>query len=335
MFNFSRKPIIKKVLIFRFGAIGDVVHSTALFRSLKKYDPEISVHYLTNKTPSQLLENDPDLDKLWIAEEKSYKYLSKIAKELKKEKFDLCINLQPSIRTKIFSILTGSKNILIYKKTFKIHAVKNFWITAKPLFKDIILDKEIKIFIPEEIKEKISSQLDTGKKIIGFNMGANTARQGRKWPLKYWMELAKNIIEKYDCEIVLTGSQEDRESSETLLDISPNIKSFCGKLNIVESAALLSKCDVVISGDTGPLHIATAVGTPVIGLYGSMPVLRTGSYGENSSVLYSDRNCVPCNKRKCKYIKKKELYTPCMKDITPDKVFNLVEKHFETIKTSL
>ena len=335
MFNFLRKPVIKKVLIFRFGAIGDVVHSTALIRSLKKHDPEIAIHYLTTKTPSQLLERDPDLDKLWISEEKSYKYLSKLATELKKEKFDLCINLQPSIRTRIFSVLTGSKYILTYKKTFKIHAVKNFWITAKPLFKDMELDKEIKIYIPEEIKEKISENLSTDKKIIGFNMGANTARQGRKWPLKYWIELAKITIEKYDCEIALTGSHEDKEISETLLDISPNIKSFCRKLSIIESAALLSKCDVVISGDTGPLHIATAVGVPVIGLYGSMPVSRTGPYGENNSILYSDRKCVPCNRRRCKLIKKKEEYTPCMEDITPDKVFNIVEKHLNIDKASI
>ncbi|OGI17793.1 MAG: hypothetical protein A2255_04570 [Candidatus Melainabacteria bacterium RIFOXYA2_FULL_32_9] len=329
MINFLRKTHIKKVLIFRFGAIGDVVHSTALYRSLKKYDQNLSIHYLTGKVPSLLLENDTYLDKIWITEGKSYKDLAKLAKELKKEKFDLCINLQPSIRTRIFSFLVGSKLILTYNKTFKIHAVKNFWITAKPLFRDILLDKEINIFIPEETKEKISKILNTEKKIIGFNMGSNSARQGRKWPIEHWKELAKRIIDKYDCEIVLTGSLEDREISETLLDISPKIKSFCGKLNILENAALLSRCNILISGDTGPLHIATAVKTPVIGLYGSMPVLRTGPYGESNSVLFSDRNCIPCNRRKCKLTKKQELYTPCMEDITPDKVFNIIEKYLD------
>ncbi|OGH99340.1 MAG: hypothetical protein A2104_02025 [Candidatus Melainabacteria bacterium GWF2_32_7] len=329
MINFLRKIHIKKILIFRFGAIGDVVHSTALYRSLKKYNQNLSIHYLTGEVPSLLLENDTDLDKVWIIEGKSYKYLANLAKELKKEKFDLCINLQPSIRTRIFSFLTGSKRILTYKKTFKIHAVNNFWMTAKPLFRDILLDKEIKVFIPKEVKEKISKILSTEKRIIGFNMGANSARQGRKWPIEHWKELAKRIIDKYDCEIVLTGSLEDKEISEILLDISPKIKSFCGKLDILENAALLSKCYILISGDTGPLHIATAVKTPVIGLYGSMPVLRTGPYSENSSALCSDRNCVPCNRRKCKLTKKQELYTPCMEDITPDNVFSFVEKYLD------
>src|SRR3989339_2074935 len=99
MFHFWEKPDIKKILIFRFGAIGDVVHSTALYRAIKKQNPDILIHYLTGKIPSELLKSDYDLDKIWIAEDKSYKYLLNLAKELKKEKFDLCINLQPSIRT--------------------------------------------------------------------------------------------------------------------------------------------------------------------------------------------------------------------------------------------
>jgi ADP-heptose:LPS heptosyltransferase len=320
---------IKKILIFRFGAIGDIVHSTALFRSIKKLYPEISIHYLTGETPSLLLKNDPDLSRVWIARQRSYKYLINLAGELRKEKFDLCINLQPSIRTMIFAQFIRAGKNLIYRKTYKLHAAKNFWITAKPVFKDIILDDELKIYISKKTERKIS-QLGLAKNVIGFNMGANNARQGRKWPFKHWQELAEKIINKYDSEIVLTGSAEDSDSAVKLLEIFPDIKSFCGELNLEETAALLSKCDIVISGDTGPLHIATAVETYVIGLYGAMPILRTGPYGKNNFAISSDRNCVPCNRRKCKFLKKGESYTPCMEDITSDKVFAVIEEYLTT-----
>jgi len=158
-------------------------------------------------------------------------------------------------------------------------------------------------------------------------MGVSTTRQGRRWPIKYWKELAEIVLNRYNCDIVLTGAKEDAEFSDQILDVSPKIKSLCGKLNIVENSFVLSRCKLVISGDTGPLHIATAVKTPVIGLYGAAPVSRTGPYGKNCFTVKSDRSCVPCNKRKCKYLKTGELYTPCLLDITPDKIIKIIDEN--------
>lgn len=316
---------IKKILIIRFGAIGDVVHSTELYRSLKRYNSDLSIHYLTFKTPALLLEKDPDLSRVWILEEKSYKYLKNFSKILKKEKFDLVINLHPSIRTRIFTFWINAKHNLTYKKNFKRHAVENFWETAKPLFKNIELNKKLKLFLPKETIKRISGFINKDKKIIGFNPGASASRQGRKWSVKYWQELAELLIDKYKCEIIIAGSKEDADTAKKLVNISPAIKSFCGEFNIAESAALLSRCDLVISSDTGPLHIATALGVPVIGLYGAAPILRTGPYGNSNYAISSDRKCVPCNRRKCKYIKKDETNSPCMEDITPEKILKIIE----------
>lgn len=314
----------KKILILRFGAIGDVVHTTALFRSLKNYDSKLEIHYATFKTPYALIENDPDLEKVWILEGKTYKHLINHAKELRKEKFDLFINLQPSIKTKVFSLILGAKKSLTYKKTFKLHAVENFWKTAKPLFKDIVLDDKIKIYLPEPSREKIKSIINTHKRIIGFNMGVSTTRQGRKWPKEYWIELANSLLAIYNCQIVLTGAKEDAEEAEIVAEASSEIVSYCGKLSLTESAALMGKCSVFISGDTGPLHVATALGTQTIGLYGAAPISRTGPYGDKHFALKSDIECIPCNRRKCKFLKKGEQFTPCLLNIKPEIVLKTI-----------
>lgn len=319
---------VKKILILRFGAIGDVVHTTALFRSLKNYDSELEIHYATFIPPSVLIENDPDLKKVWLLEGKTYKRLVNLAKELRKEKFDVFINLQPSIKTKVFSLILGAKKTVTYKKTFKLHAVENFWRTAKPVFKDIILDKEIKIYLPEESREKIQSLIEQDKLVVGFNMGVSSVRQGRKWPSEYWSELAASLIGKYNCQIVLPGSDEDAEEAKIIENLSPNITSFCGKLSLIESAALMQRCDIVISGDTGPLHIATAVGTSAIGLYGAAPISRTGPYGNKAFALKADLTCIPCNRRKCKFQETGNQYNPCMLNIKPEVILNLMEKHY-------
>lgn len=317
---------INKILILRFGAIGDVVHSTELFRSIKRKYPEISIHYASFKVPSLNIQHDPDLDKVWVVEGKAYKQLYKLTQELRKEKFDLFINLQPGNRTRIFSLMLGMPKTITYKKTFKQHAVKNFWDTGKKFFKDIELDEELNLYIEEDVKNKVSGMISKERLSIAFNMGVSPVRQGRRWAQSYWRELADKFLEKYDCEIILTGSDSDKEFSENLLELSPKVKSFCGKTSIEENTALLSLCDLVISSDTGPLHIATAVKTSSIGIYGAAPVSRTGPYGKKCAVVFSDRECVPCNRRKCPYLKQGGHYTPCMLDVKPDQVLQSAEK---------
>lgn len=323
---------IKKILILRFGAIGDVVHSTELFRSIKRNHPEVSIHYVSFKTPAENIKNDPDIDKVWIAEGKSYKQLHELAKQLRKERFDAFLNLQPGIRTRIFSLMLGMPKTATYKKTFKLHAVENFWRTGKALFPDIELNKRLYLHVNPEVKEKVAGMLNKNGMVIALNMGVSGTRQGRRWSQDNWKDLAKGFLDKYKgCKIVLTGSSQDAGFAEPLLNISSDVVSFCGKLSVEENTALLSICDLVISGDTGPLHIATAVGTPAIGLYGAAPVSRTGPYGENCIALKSDRACVPCNRRKCRYIRKDELYSPCMLDITPEMVINATAKYLHVL----
>jgi ADP-heptose:LPS heptosyltransferase len=323
----KKKEEIKKILILRFGAIGDIVHSSAMYRSIKKSNINMEIHYVTFKTPSEVIIDDPDLKKVWILKDKSYKSLLKLAKKLRKESFDLFINLQPSIRTKFFNFFLRAKKTITYKKTFKLHAVNNFWITAKSIFKTMELDTFLKIYIPDEIIAKSKQAIGSKKKVVVFNIGTSNTRQGRKWPIENWKTLAMCILEKYNCDIILNGAEEDKIISETLLELSPNIKSFCGKLSIIESTAVMSLASLMISGDTGPLHLATAVGISCIGLYGAAPISRTGPYGEKSFSLKSDRKCVPCNKRKCAYSKKGEVYNPCMLDLKPLDIIKVIDEN--------
>ena len=80
----------------------------------------------------------------------------------------------------------------------------------------------------------------------------------------------------------------------------------------------------MLSGDSGPLHIATALGVNSIGLYGSMPATRTGCYSCGTNIV-SKKECVPCNRRKCKFLKKtKKIYTPCMEEISVDDILEKI-----------
>lgn len=314
---------MKKVLIIRTGAIGDVVETTGLVHALN--NAGWCVDYLTGETPARLLKDSPEINKIFILYGKRYSNIFKTALRLSKEKYDLILNLQPSLRMKTLAKLTCSKKIVNYKKSYKYHAVENFFVTGKKAIPELELDKNIKLFTDNAIKQKMQAELGTAKPKICFNTGASRARQGRKWCLENWIKLAGLIFDKYDVQIFIVGNKEDGENAKELLETFPQIKSFAGITTIEETAGLLANADLVISGDTGPLHIASASGTTCIGLYGSCPPERSGPYGENHHYIASDLSCSPCDKKVCKYIKSETDDTPCMRDIKPEDVLNLVD----------
>ncbi len=319
---------INKILIIRTGAIGDVVHTTNLYRAIKKSDPNIEIHYLTSKLIEPLLIADPDLNKVISVKEKISlfsDYTKELAEILKNEKYDLAINLQPSLKIKYLLFLAGIKKQLIYRKTFKLHAVKNFWQTGLKAFPEIKEEKELKLYLPLEAIDKAKEKVkDLKRPLTVINAGGVfSKRQGRTYPINKWVELGEKIIEKTGGTIILNGAKEDKEILSDLNKI-PNCVNFIGELSLVESCAVISQADLMISGDSGPLHIATALGVKSIGLYGSMPANRTGCYSNGINII-SKKECVPCNRRKCKYLKKsKKLFAPCMEEILTESILSLI-----------
>ena len=316
----------KKILIIREGAIGDVVHTTNIYRSIKNYDPDVKIDYVTSKVPAQLLINDSRLNKVYIFENKSYSFLTQLGLKLRKEKYDLLINLQSSLRYRYFEMIIGAKETVLYKKSSRFHAVENFCDTARQKIPELVNPKDLELEIPLEVLEKVKGEIPQDKKIVVLNTQTSLTRHGRKWPFEYYKDLAFNLIEKYDCYILITGSKDDIDELECYKNLHPNIIVTAGKYNILESAALYSLAEVVLSSDTGPLHIATAVKKPYcIGLYGAAVVGRTGPWGENHFAIAADLSCVPCGLRKCKLKNEYDnIINPCMLAIKPEHVMRII-----------
>lgn len=327
----AKKKLFKKVLIIRTGAIGDVIHTTNTFRAIKDAHPEVEIHYLTSINESMLV-YDKNLAKVWVIESEKFKPFSKytmeFAKKLKAEKFDVAINLQPSFKTRLLVELAKIKTHFNYKKKSKLHAVQNYWETAKKAFPDIKNYSDLKMYLNPEVSEKMHSELSKYKRpLVVLNAGHVFAkRQGRTYPAEKWIELGNKIQEKYDGTILITGVKVDEEILKPLEQIKNSV-SFVSKLSLDENSALIKNSDILISGDSGPLHIASALGVKALGLFGSMPIERTGPCGENCSVVVSPMECAPCNHIKCKYLKgTDDLYSPCMKMIEVENIMVEVDK---------
>ncbi len=325
----------KKILIIRTGAIGDVVHTTALVHAIKKASPDTKIHYMSGKLIEFMLKEDPAIEKvisLYPKFKLFSKYTLELANKLKAEKYDLAINLQPSLKIRTLVFLAGIKEELIYKKNRKIHAVTNFWQTGLKAFPDMKKEEHLKIYLSQTAKDKAKERLKNFRRpfVIINAGGVFSKRKGRTYPVDKWIELGNKIQDKYNGTVILNGAEEDKEFLLPLNNIKNSV-NYIGELSLEDSCAVISQADLMLSGDSGPLHIATALGVNSIGLYGSMPVERTGCYS-NGINIPSKKDCVPCNKRKCKYLKNNnKIYAPCMEEISVDEIINKISEQNFTI----
>ncbi len=148
--------------------------------------------------------------------------------------------------------------------------------------------------------------------LVGLVLGAST--EVKAWPVGHFVRLAEDLRGK-GLQVVLIGGRAEAEREAAVQQrLSQPVRSVVGRTDLPRLAAVLARTDAVVSGDTGALHIAAAVGTPVVGLYGPTSPEATGPYGEQHRILWDRPPCGPCNRRpRCKDYR-------CMRDLTPERV---------------
>jgi ADP-heptose:LPS heptosyltransferase len=160
---------------------------------------------------------------------------------------------------------------------------------------------------------------ENGSPPVVVNVGASTPE--KRWPVGHFSALLKAMRDHWKGPLVLTGGAEDRPRAETIAQGSA-VRDTSGALSLKELAAVLEAAALVVSCDTGPLHLAVAMGTPVIGLYGPSDPARTGPFGQPDGVIVGRGwpQCRAC-RRWCG-----DPFTPCMRDLSPEIVFQKMEK---------
>lgn len=298
-----------KVLIIRFSSIGDIVLTTPVVRCLRKQFPDAEIHYLTKKTFSGILEHNPHLNKVLVLEDDFDGMLQK----LKEEKYDHIIDLHHNLRT--LRIKRGLKKVPAY--SFKklniekfiltnckvnflpdIHIVDRYMATLSSL--SVVNDGwGLDYFIPD--MDVIKNDDIPTSHLHGYVAIVIGATYGtKKLPIHKLKELCSTIR----FPIMLLGGKDDYDhGNEIALTDDVKIYNACGKFNLNESADLLRRSKLVISHDTGLMHIAAALQKPIISVWGNtVPAFGMYPYYGNRSTIQYDKVemkklwCRPCSK---------------------------------------
>ena len=325
-----------KFLIIRFSSIGDIVLTTPVIRCLKKQLPDAEVHFLTKQSFASIVENNPFIDKLHLLAHS----WETVVHELKQENYDYIIDLHHNLRTlrlkKDLGVRSFPFNKLNIKKwiytNFKwnlmpgLHIVDRYMKTVESF--GVVNDEEgLDYFIPQkdEVKQKdIPVSHHAG--YIGLVIGA--AHYTKKLPV----DKLKELCSKIGHPIILLGGKEDNENGKQIAAVDPvKIYNACGKFNLNESADLVRKSKLVITHDTGLMHIAAAFKKKIISVWGNtVPEFGMYPYYGKFKIQNSPKEslwtkfeinglrCRPCSK--IGYSKCPRGHFKCMKQISMDAI---------------
>ena len=342
MIRLDREP--KKILVIRLSSIGDVLLSTPLLRLLRKRFPDSEISYAIKKQYVDLIRTNPDVDRIFLFDEQGgWQSLREMKLEIMDAGFELVLDIHKNFRSCYLS--RGLRGAVVVR--FPKYYVKrwllvkfgwNFYKEIVPVYKryfknlspiGIVDDGQGLTFYPENaVREKIKKDLqshgiDFNKLLVGLAPGAGFAT--KRWPVEYFIWVGQRLVREKNAQVVLFGDEKDRGLTGQIVDaIGPLVIDCAGRFSLMETGCAMSFMNIMISNDTGLMHMATALKIKTLAIFGPttrelgfFPVGEQTRYIENTSL-----SCRPCSHVGSKKCPKKHF--KCMWDVKPDQVYKII-----------
>ncbi|MBC8207980.1 MAG: glycosyltransferase family 9 protein [Desulfobulbaceae bacterium] len=319
-----------KILIVKFGALGDVVGALPFLNILRRLMPNAEIDWVVEPLSYPILDQHPALDNIILfRRDQGFRQLFYQIKQLRKNHYDLVIDLQRILRSGLVTRLTGARRRLGFDRD---RCKEQSWlftterIPAKPDTSHIVdqyiefarhlgatdLAIEYGIHLNNADREAGLTFFSGQHPRIALNIGAT--KPANLWPAASFARLAHLIHDRFGCRPLLTGNgPEDKQRAQAITKANQNVINCVGRMTLPELMGTLETADAVISADTGPLHLATGLGTPVIALFGAADIRRTGPYLHREYALVGTAPCAPCRKRHCT-----QATNQCLESISPE-----------------
>lgn len=334
---------LKSILILKLGSLGDVVHTLPLVNVLRDSFPRVRIGWIVEKRFSDLIERHPSVDEVFVFDRvksisRSFRAFIRIVRKIRSKKYDIIVDLQGNLKGSLFVLLSGCCRRMGFRRgSSRIENVSTFftnWKVAEEgshiIERNLSFAKVLgvegrnisfRISVLESAKRDIDDFLKgkniQDRQIVIMHPGVTWVT--KRWALKNYSLLAEKITKRFsNSAIVVTAGPGESALADKIQKSCSAHTVVAKNMNLSGFTALLDRCDVFISSDTGPLHLAAALGKKVIGLYGPTDPVRNGPYGSANFVIRKEMSCSGCWQRKCSDVR-------CMDGITVSDVMGKVE----------
>lgn len=334
----------RRILIVKLSAVGDVVMSLPFLAAVKRRFPQARVHWLVEEAASDIVLGRPELDRVIVSPRKSaFKDLKKgrfrtggaaladLWRRLRAEEYDLAVDLQGLFKSGILISLARTGRRIGFDRTREAshfflneklppydpdrHALLRYLDVAHYLGADPSWPVDFHMPRDPAAASRARALLSgLSRPLIAVNPGAKWAT--KLWPAAHWRALVKRLAASRD--VVITGGPDEKALARDAAG-EAEVLDLTGKTDLKTLAEVLREADLVVCPDTGPMHLAAAVDTPVVALFGPTSAHRTGPYGSGHVVLTADVDCRPCFRKACPNPR-------CMTDLAPERVVDAVRE---------
>jgi lipopolysaccharide heptosyltransferase I len=332
-----------KILILKPSSLGDVIQAMPVLRLLKQHLPASRVDWWIDSSLAPLLEGDPDLARVvrferrrWASPVHWPEMFRSIA-GLRAQKYDWVIDLQCLARSGAFAWLANGKllvgldepregargfyDIIVPRGSFHTHAV-DWYLAVLPRLGVPVHNGFT--WLPERsnVSAGIRAKWNPAPgRWIALQPGARWSN--KRWPVEHFAELTRRLAtDRADLRFAVLGGKDEQPLAEVVCRAAPErCLNLAGQTSLPEMIEWLRQCDLMVTNDTGPMHVAAALGKPVVGVFGPTEPRRTGPYGQLGRVAQHRLPCVPCLKSRCSWPQPME----CLTAISPAEVLEFVQ----------
>jgi lipopolysaccharide heptosyltransferase II len=350
----------RRILVIRLDLIGDLVLSMTTVRTLKRTYPDATIDLLALPASAKVVMHDPDLYEIitydpnvWrrpkaLFQVKNWRNAYNLWCRLRAHHYDIAISVFGKWAGVIAALSGAKRRVGFGRESYPglmtnnvpgwhwrpgdhKHEVDYCLELAKAAGATISpADRTPRLYVDplahQQLEQLLAQEgIDPEKPLIACHVSSNNGHS-KRWPIPYWASLIDKLIREQNAQVILTGALDDKPLiSSVTRQMQEQAIDLAGKTSLSQLVALLQQANLVISGDSGPMHIAAAVGTPLIAIHGPTDPALSGPVSPTATVLRSDIWCSPCYNAKgtadCRFFT-----TQCMKNILPVQVLAVVQE---------
>ena len=353
----------RRILVIRLDLIGDLVLSLTLVRALKRTYPDAEIDLLAIPASAPIVSNEPDINEIitynpniWrrpqaLLKPGNWRELRALRQRLTDKHYDLAVSVSGPWAA-VMAVLSGTprrlgfaresypgfitdnvrgrhwqRGDLLHEVDYCLELAQAAGASIRP--DDRMPHLTVNASARQEVEALLHQNgLREGQSVIACHVSSNNG-QAKRWPVPYWARLIDRLMSEDNACVVLTGANGDLPLIEMILrraKMQP--LNLAGKTSLPQLAALMQRADLLVTGDSGPMHIAAAVGASLIAIHGPTDPAHSGPISPKATILRSDIWCSPCYNAKsqadCRFFT-----TQCMKNITPEQVLATIHEKLQ------
>ncbi|MFI5126153.1 MAG: lipopolysaccharide heptosyltransferase I [Candidatus Acidiferrales bacterium] len=329
----------QRFLILRMSALGDIVHTLPAVAALRQSFPRAQIDWLVDSKWSPILEGNPDATKIISIDRRNWRNVVATIRQLRVARYTIALDFQSLYRSAILARLSGARRRVGFDANYAREGAAAFFYTEKVVPQSLhkvehnieLVEsigahaEEIRFWLPtsREAREHVDRVLAAHgiTDFVVLSPGGGWA--SKCWPAERYGELHRALVERYGWRGVISFGPGERGLAENVQRAAGSPEPLVELFNLPQLIALLRRAKFVVAADTGPLHLASALGTPVVGLYGPTDPARNGPFSKHDVVV---RNSSPDETT----YRRDKTPAPSMLSITVEQVLDAIARRLQT-----